>query len=70
MSNVPSRMPGNFKRTSAGDVTSQQEELVVVETTAVALQVYFEAGHWLYIEEPQAFSELVQSFASSTAESV
>ncbi len=28
------------------------------------VQVYFDAGHWLYIEMPDKFNELIQRFAA------
>ena len=38
---------------------------MVVVTYQQLLQAYFEdAGHWLYIEQPQAFNHLVLQFAA------
>lgn len=40
---------------------------MVVVTCNLLLQAYFdEAGHWLYIEQPKAFNELVLSFVSES----
>lgn len=33
-------------------------------------QVYFDAGHWLYIEMPDKFNELIQRFAASDTKKV
>ncbi|DBA84639.1 TPA: hypothetical protein ACH3X1_006002 [Trebouxia sp. C0004] len=33
-------------------------------------QVYFDAGHWLYIEMPDKFNELIQRFAAGDTEKV
>ena len=41
------------------------EELMVVVTCKLLLQAYFdEAGHWLYIEQPEAFNSVVLQFVS------
>lgn len=45
-------------------VCNCQEKLMVVVTCSVMLQVYFDAGHWLYIEMPDKFNELIQRFAA------
>lgn len=51
-------------------VCSCQEKLVVVVTSSVVLQVYFDAGHWLYIEMPDRFNELIQRFAAGSTKQV
>ncbi len=43
---------------------------MVVVTCSVVLQVYFDAGHWLYIEMPDKFNALVQRFAAGNTEKV
>lgn len=41
------------------------KELLVVVTCKLLLQAYFdEAGHWLYIEQPEVFNNLVLQFVS------
>ena len=43
------------------------EKLMVVVTCKLLLQAYFdEAGHWLYIEQPEPFNALVQQFVSGS----
>lgn len=37
---------------------------MVVVTCNVLLQVYFDAGHWLYIEQPERFNRAIIIFAA------
>lgn len=43
---------------------------MVVVTCSVVLQVYLDAGHWLYIEMPDIFNELIQGFAAGDTKQV
>ena len=51
-------------------VCNYKEKLMVVVTCSVVPQVYFDAGHWLYIEMPDKFNELIQTFAAGNTNNV